>query len=828
MTGPWVCETCRSINAPRSDRCYSCHAPRGAGSPLEPTRPASSPVEQESVGPAIEPVGAAGAPARVDARVTETLRYLSATATGDPSAVVEAGDPRVFVRDAVVHLEEWVMSEPRMLYVAAAVLVATVVLVVVGVPAGAALGLLLLGAAAGTGLGVYRVYGEAIRTALDAPPEPPGVRGPVQSARPEVGGTTSPDERPLSRREPAAATQQPGDDTTTSVVAPFGSSAQRSVIAIPPSAPTKFCTACGRLLDARAEICPGCGVRQMLPPARPPDNAAGTQPLLATLAFVAAGIAAAGAVYIFASQGLYDSEGASPALDTAQVAFAAVAAFLAFRPTSVRLAAGIGLTAGAWLPGWLISLAQVDRLGTVFDSPYTGAQFVSMCFFLVGSSLAFSAPSGDRLPRRAFGVVLVGSAVGTSAFLWGVIAGGFHLVVIGCYGVALVLLALVSTRGRGSRAALAGLGVGGTVVWLYAWRDWEVLGSPTAGFVAAGLVWFGTVLLAHLEVPRQVTGANVASNQIPGAPATPANALPNARSFVKRVPQARVGLVVLVLILAVVGVLVVPTLIRRNAWSAYHDATAQMCQAFADGYFAELSDSNSVAKLASVASSFKAYEQWDAIESPSDLPSGTRDTIDAFKAAWTADNASGSSPLLDGTSKLADSCISMEVSIALAIGSAGRPPTPAPTPTLVPTPTPPPTPTLVPTPTPTPAPTAGQAIGYNQLRVGDCFVVPTGSAHSALQRVDCAAPHIGEVFLVGDYSGTRFPSASGFQAFADARCPSAFANYTGYAFDAQFELTYAWITPTEGTWGRGVRTVVCYIRQADGTMTTVSYRRASQ
>jgi hypothetical protein len=26
--------------------------------------------------------------------------------------------------------------------------------------------------------------------------------------------------------------------------------------------PTKFCTACGRSLDARAEICPGCGVRQ--------------------------------------------------------------------------------------------------------------------------------------------------------------------------------------------------------------------------------------------------------------------------------------------------------------------------------------------------------------------------------------------------------------------------------------------------------------------------------------------------------------------------------------------------------------------------------------
>ena len=30
----------------------------------------------------------------------------------------------------------------------------------------------------------------------------------------------------------------------------------------PTGAPTKFCHACGRQIDARAELCPGCGVRQ--------------------------------------------------------------------------------------------------------------------------------------------------------------------------------------------------------------------------------------------------------------------------------------------------------------------------------------------------------------------------------------------------------------------------------------------------------------------------------------------------------------------------------------------------------------------------------------
>ena len=32
---------------------------------------------------------------------------------------------------------------------------------------------------------------------------------------------------------------------------------------------TRFCFACGRTIDARAEICPGCGVRQHAPPAPP-------------------------------------------------------------------------------------------------------------------------------------------------------------------------------------------------------------------------------------------------------------------------------------------------------------------------------------------------------------------------------------------------------------------------------------------------------------------------------------------------------------------------------------------------------------------------------
>ena len=42
--------------------------------------------------------------------------------------------------------------------------------------------------------------------------------------------------------------------------------------------PTKYCVACGRLLDARAEICPGCGVRQQMVPGLAAPVAVGQSP----------------------------------------------------------------------------------------------------------------------------------------------------------------------------------------------------------------------------------------------------------------------------------------------------------------------------------------------------------------------------------------------------------------------------------------------------------------------------------------------------------------------------------------------------------------------
>ncbi len=58
----------------------------------------------------------------------------------------------------------------------------------------------------------------------------------------------------------------------------------------PAGVPTKFCFACGTLLDARAELCPSCGIRQMPPPGQSIDSALGRSRIVAALLGIFLGI----------------------------------------------------------------------------------------------------------------------------------------------------------------------------------------------------------------------------------------------------------------------------------------------------------------------------------------------------------------------------------------------------------------------------------------------------------------------------------------------------------------------------------------------------------
>ena len=91
-----------------------------------------------------------------------------------------------------------------------------------------------------------------------------------------------------------------------------------------PSAVTsKYCFACGKVLDARAEICPGCGVRQA--PATVAGRGAASVPYQATgAAAIAAGLIAIVAALLGSAVYLWEYANLDPAsFGASEWAFAA-------------------------------------------------------------------------------------------------------------------------------------------------------------------------------------------------------------------------------------------------------------------------------------------------------------------------------------------------------------------------------------------------------------------------------------------------------------------------------------------------------------------------
>jgi TM2 domain-containing membrane protein YozV len=92
---------------------------------------------------------------------------------------------------------------------------------------------------------------EGLTPPANHPADDLGTAGPVSAGPPQTGPVPAPG------TEPGWGQQQPPNwGSPSGGPDPAGSPPPG------PGAPTKFCHACGRPIDARAEICPNCGVRQ--------------------------------------------------------------------------------------------------------------------------------------------------------------------------------------------------------------------------------------------------------------------------------------------------------------------------------------------------------------------------------------------------------------------------------------------------------------------------------------------------------------------------------------------------------------------------------------
>ena len=137
-----------------------------------------------------------------------------------------------------------------------------------------------------------------------------------------------------------------------------------------------------------------------------------------------------------------------------------------------------------------------------------------------------------------------------------------------------------------------------------------------------------------------------------------------------------------------------------------------------------------------------------------------------------------------------------------------------------------------PGPTAAPTPMDGSVIGWNEIAVGDCLVLPTEDEFLDVRRIPCNTPHGGEVFHVVDYPNpttgtTAFPTVETLQALVDITCKPAFASWTGTSVDDQDLLDIGFFSPTEEGWSAGGREVECYLYLVDGSLAERSYRGAN-
>ena len=115
----------------------------------------------------------------------------------------------------------------------------------------------------------------------------------------------------------------------------------------------------------------------------------------------------------------------------------------------------------------------------------------------------------------------------------------------------------------------------------------------------------------------------------------------------------------------------------------------------------------------------------------------------------------------------------------------------------------------------------GHRLKYTTLHQGDCFDRNTGMFSHLVTRHACTRPHQYEVVGTFDGPAGRWPGPAGIAAAADPTC-QGFARQ--YGVSPRPDLQLVWIYPSAGTWSHGTRTIVCSLRNSDGTKRTGSLR----
>lgn len=128
-------------------------------------------------------------------------------------------------------------------------------------------------------------------------------------------------------------------------------------------------------------------------------------------------------------------------------------------------------------------------------------------------------------------------------------------------------------------------------------------------------------------------------------------------------------------------------------------------------------------------------------------------------------------------------------------------------------------------------PPGAEVVGLRDLETGQCFeaVDDPSVSDKAVYLVDCANPHTYEVYDVvayeGDGSGrgTEYPGVATVQNWSEQACFDRFEAFVGVRWTvSELDIQVWW--PSESSWERADRTVICTVVSGTGDPLTGSQR----
>lgn len=131
-------------------------------------------------------------------------------------------------------------------------------------------------------------------------------------------------------------------------------------------------------------------------------------------------------------------------------------------------------------------------------------------------------------------------------------------------------------------------------------------------------------------------------------------------------------------------------------------------------------------------------------------------------------------------------------------------------------------------------PAGATAVPMRGMQVGQCFDRPKDDPEAidrAVWVMPCSDPHTHEVNDLVAYAGPTakgaYPGTPVVQDWAEQTCFSRFEPFVGRSWTtSSFEIQTWW--PSQDSWGKGDRTVICSVFPSDGGHTTGSARGANR